>query len=67
MGATALVDLGFCAALYRAAGMRDDIADRSRGCWWRATCSAPAPHGMALLPGYLKTRPTASMRAAGDR
>lgn len=58
--------IAFCAALYRAAGMRDDIADRSARLLVEGDLLGHSTHGMALLPGYLKALADGSMRAAGE-
>ena len=50
--AASLVD--FCTALYRAYGMRDDIAQSSARILVEGDLLGHSTHGMALLPGYLK-------------
>ncbi len=62
--AASLVD--FCAALYRAYGMREDIAAVSARLLVEGDLLGHSTHGMALLPGYLKALADGSLRAAGD-
>lgn len=56
----------FCDALYRAHGMRDDIAASSARLLVEADLLGHSTHGMALLPGYLGALDQKTLRAAGD-
>lgn len=62
--AASLVD--FCAALYRAYWMREDIAAVSARLLLEGDLLGHSTHGLALLPGYLKALADSSLRAAGD-
>ena len=56
----------FCEALYRARGMRDDIAATSARILVEADLLGHSTHGLALLPGYLKALGDGTMLAAGE-
>ncbi len=56
----------FCEALYRAHGMREDIAKRSARILVEADLLGHSTHGMALLAGYLGALDQRTMRAKGD-
>jgi len=58
--------VAFCDALYRAHGMRDDIAASSARILVEADLLGHSTHGMALLAGYLGALDQKTLRAAGD-
>lgn len=58
--------VAFCETLYRARGMRADIAATSARILVEADLLGHSTHGMALLPGYLKALGDKTMLAAGE-